>query len=71
MAKRRVLGFLVSERGLGERRSCRIVGLSRSVAHYRPVPRDDGPVIAWMRLLASEHRRYGCPACTRCCGGRG
>lgn len=49
------------ELGLGERRSCRIVGLSRSVAQYRPVARDDGAVIARMRVLASEHRRYGCP----------
>ena len=49
------------ELGLGERRSCRIVGLSRSVAQSRPVARDDGAVIARMRVLASEHRRYGCP----------
>ena len=51
----------MSELGLGERRSCRIVGLSRSVAQYRPVARDDDPVIARMRVLVSEHRRYGCP----------
>ena len=55
------LGFLMSDLGLGERRSCRIVGLSRSVAQYRPVARDDGAVIARMRVLASEHRPYGCP----------
>ena len=61
MAKRRALGFLMSELGLGERRGCRIVGLARSVAQYRPVPRDDGAVVARMRVLASEHRRYGCP----------
>ena len=61
MAKRRAVGFLMSELGLGERRSCRIVGLSRSVAQYRPVARDDGAVVARMRVLASEHRRYGCP----------
>ena len=61
MAKRRALGFLMSELGLGERRGCRIVGLSRWVAQYRPVARADGAVIAQMRVLASEHRRYGCP----------
>ena len=61
MAKRRAVGFLMSELGLGERRSCRIVDLSRSVAQYRPVARDDGAVVARMRVLASEHRRYGCP----------
>jgi putative transposase len=61
MAKRRAVGFLVGELGLGERRSCRIVGLSRSVAQYRPVMREDGAVIARMQVLATEHRRYGCP----------
>lgn len=61
MAKRKAVGFLMSELGLGERRSCWLVGLSRSVAQYRPVSRDDGAVIARLRALASEHRRYGCP----------
>ena len=61
MAKRKAVGFLMSELGLGERRSCRIVGLSRSVAQYRPVARSDDAVIARMRTLATEHRRYGCP----------
>jgi putative transposase len=61
MAKRKAVGFLMSELGLGERRSCRIVGLSRSVAQYRPVDRSDDAVIARMRTLATEHRRYGCP----------
>ena len=61
MAKRRAVGFLMSELGLGERRSCRIVGLSRSMAQYRAVARDDGAAIARLRVLASEHRRYGCP----------
>jgi putative transposase len=61
MAKRKAVGCLVSELGLGERRSCPIVGLSRSVAQYRPVEGDDGAVVARMRALASEHRRYGCP----------
>jgi putative transposase len=51
----------MSALGLGEQRSCRIVGLSRSVAQYRPVARDDGAVIGRMRVLASAHRRYGCP----------
>jgi putative transposase len=45
--------------GLSERRSCRIVGLSRSVQQYRPIERDDGAVVARLRTLASENRRYG------------
>jgi putative transposase len=47
--------------GLSERRSCRIVGLARSVRQYRPVDRDDTAVLERMRALASENRRYGYP----------
>ena len=61
MAKRKAVGFLVSEMGLSERRSCRIVGIARSVQQYRPVDRDDAVVIERMRVLASENRRYGYP----------
>lgn len=59
MAKRKAVGFLMTELGLSERRSCRIVGLARSVQQYRPVPRDDAAVLERMRVLASENRRYG------------
>ncbi len=59
MVKRKAVGFLMSEMGLSERRSCRIVGLTRSVQQYRPKPRDDVAVINRMKILASEHRRYG------------
>jgi putative transposase len=59
MAKRNAVGFLVSELGLSERWSCRIVGLTRSVQQYRPKPRDDEAVIDRMKILASENRRYG------------
>jgi putative transposase len=59
MARRRAVGFLMNEMGLSERRSCRIVGLARSVQQYRPVERDDEAVLARLRTLASENRRYG------------
>lgn len=55
------MGFLMSEMGLSARRSCRIVGLARSVQQYSPVERDDGPVVERLRVLASENRRYGYP----------
>jgi putative transposase len=61
MAKRKAVGFLMSVLGLSERRSCRLVGLARSVQQYRPVPKDDAAVVARMKDLASEYRRYGCP----------
>ena len=59
MAKRKAVGFLISEMGLCERRACRIVGLSRSVQQYRPLPKDDEAAIKRMKELASENRRYG------------
>ncbi|MEO1308298.1 MAG: IS3 family transposase [Pseudomonadota bacterium] len=59
MAKRKAVGFLISEMGLSERRACRIVGLSRSVQQYRPLPKDDDAAIKRMKELASENRRYG------------
>ncbi len=59
MAKRKAVGFLMSEMGLSERRACRIVGLARSVQQYRPMPKDDAAAIKRMKELASENRRYG------------
>ena len=50
---------LQTEMGLSERRSCRVVGLARSVQQYRPVDRDDAAVLERLRALASENRRYG------------
>lgn len=61
MAKRKAVGFLMAAMGLSERRSCRIVGLARSVQQYHPVPRNDAELVARLRTLASENRRYGCP----------
>ena len=59
MAKRKAVGFLLAELGLSERRGCRIVGLSRSVWQYRPLPKDDAAVADRLKVLASQHRRYG------------
>ena len=61
-AKRKAVGVLMSEMGLSERRACRITGLSRSVQQYRPLPKDDVAAIKRMKELASESRRYHCPA---------
>jgi putative transposase len=47
--------------GLSEQRSCRIVGLARSVRQHRPAPRDDVKLVDRLRVLASENRRYFCP----------
>jgi putative transposase len=53
------VGFLMNTLGLSERRSCRIVGLSRSVRQYRPAPKNDEAVVGRLKELASENRRYG------------
>ncbi|MEM9764193.1 MAG: IS3 family transposase [Pseudomonadota bacterium] len=58
MAKRKAVDFLMTELGVSERRSCRIVGLERSVQQYRRVERNDGAVLERMRVLAPENRRY-------------
>jgi putative transposase len=44
---------------MSQRRACGLVGLRRSVARYRPRPRDDGPARRRLRELAGEYRRYG------------
>ena len=59
MAKRKAVGFLTDELGLSERRSCRIVGLARSVQQYRPIEGRDTATIARLKELAAEYRRYG------------
>ena len=59
VAKRKAVGFLMSEMGLSERRSCRLVGLSRSVHQYRSAPKNDNAVVERLKELASENRRYG------------
>ena len=59
MAKRKAVGFLMGEMGLSERRSCRLVGLARSVQQYRPQQRNDDAVVERLKELASENRRYG------------
>jgi putative transposase len=59
MARRRAVGFLTDELGLSARRSCRLVGLARSVQQYRPVTRNESAVVERLKVLAAEHRRYG------------
>lgn len=59
MAKRKAVGFLTDELGLSERRSCRIVGLARSVQQYRPIEGRDTAAIDRLQELAAEYRRYG------------
>lgn len=58
-AQRREGAQALQAAGLSERRSCALIGLSRSVLHYQAQPRDDAAVIARLRTLAVQHKRYG------------
>lgn len=49
----------MSEKGISQRRACKLVGLHRSVARYRHRQRDDDAIRARLKDLAGRHRRYG------------
>lgn len=53
------MGYLNEELHLSERRACRIVGLSRSVAQYQPRESNDDVVRDRLKELAAENKRYG------------
>lgn len=50
---------VVGEYCLSQRRACRIVSLSRTVARYQGKPRDDGAVVTALQELAERHPRWG------------
>ena len=58
--RRRAVEHLKS-RHYSERRACRLVGLSCSVAGYRLQGRDDTALRGQLKTLAEQYPRYGCP----------
>jgi putative transposase len=56
--RRAVVSFL-KERGLSERRSCVLAGLSRSGLRYQAHPRDNTDLAERLREIACRHKRYG------------
>ena len=58
--RRRAVEHLKSRR-FSERRACRVVGLSRSVAWYRLRGRDDEALRSRLKTLAERYPRYGYP----------
>lgn len=58
-AKRKAGAWLVSEKGISQRRACRVVGLHRSVARYRRREQNDEAIRGRLKDLAGHHRRYG------------
>jgi putative transposase len=59
-ARRAGVEHLMVQRGLSERRACRVVGLSRTASRYQSC-RQDGPLTERMLALAKEYPRYGYP----------
>src|ERR1041385_5894362 len=49
------------QRGVSERRACRLLDLSRSVRRYRAQKNDEPALVERIRKIATEHPRYGCP----------
>ncbi len=56
--RRAAVSFL-KERGLSERRSCVLIGMSRSGLRYQAHPRDDSDLAQRLREIARQHKRYG------------
>jgi len=59
VARRMVLLVAKEELGLSERRASRLIGMHRSVARYTPSTKGSEDLLARLRELASERRRYG------------
>jgi putative transposase len=59
MELRRAAVSFLKERGLSERRSCVLAGLSRSGLRYQAHPRDDSDLRERLREIARRHKRYG------------
>lgn len=60
-AKRHAVGHLLQTHGLSERRSCRLVNLSRTVNRYQRKPSKDEKLGNRLRTLAETYPRYGYP----------
>lgn len=57
--RRQQVGFLI-ERGISQRRACRLIGVARSALKYASLlDVKDDPLIAAMRRLAGQYPRYG------------
>ena len=58
-ARRQAVGHVMERYGMSQRRACRRVGLSRSVAQYRCKPEKDEILRVRLKELAAHYRRYG------------
>ena len=58
-AQRREAAQFLIDHGLSQRRSCKLVAMSRSAWRYQTQPRDDVAVIEQLRAIARANKRYG------------
>src|SRR5262245_25523404 len=58
-AKREAVAHLRSAFDMSERRACRVVGYARMTVRYRSRRANDGELLARLRALAHERRRFG------------
>ena len=65
-ARRDAVGYLMERRSYSQRRACRVVGLSRSVAQYRPTPKQDEVLRVRMRIWRRAIGAMANCACMYC-----
>lgn len=58
-ARKQAAGHLIKALGVSQRRACRVLGLPRSVWHYRQRPDRDIALRARLQELARQYPRYG------------
>ncbi len=61
VAKREAAGLIQQELGLSERRTCTVLGVSRSLLQYTPRPDRNTELRARLKTLAEQRRRFGSP----------
>ena len=61
MAQREAAGLLQQQLGVSERRSCRVLGVGRSLLQYVPRPDRNATLRARLKELAETRRRFGSP----------
>lgn len=54
-----VVQTLMADHGMSQRRACIASGIARSSLRYRPVPRDDSGVIAFIQAYMATNPRHG------------
>lgn len=57
--QRRDLAEEINAEGISKRRSCTLAGISRSAYDYRPIEKDDAPIVRRLEEISKRHPREG------------